>query len=175
MTDNPFANGDFADAFGTDAERADPPSPLHVLPSPTDANGKAPLPGRAADGTFVAGNTYGKGNPLARRQAALRSALLDTVTSERLQAIVEQLYQLAMSGDTTAAALLLAYSIGRPAKAPDPDMTEGMLSVEALLTFANTVLLAAKAVIPDDDVVRRLQERVLAMLPRPDLDGEPTP
>jgi hypothetical protein len=45
-------------------------------------------------------------------------------------------------------------------------MNEGTLSVEALLTFANTVLLAAKAVIGDDDVVRRLQDRVLAMLPR---------
>src|SRR5262249_18588101 len=53
--------------------------------------------------------------------AALRQALLDAATPERMRALAERLFQLAESGDVTAAKLLLSYLIGRPAIAADPD------------------------------------------------------
>ncbi len=77
--------------------------------------------GRDSRGRFCRGNPGGPGNPFARKTAALRQALLDTVTVEDLQAIVRQLLHKAKDGDVSAARLVLSYTIGKPDRAVDPD------------------------------------------------------
>ncbi len=76
---------------------------------------------RDSRGRFVAGNKGGPGNPFARRTAALRQAMLDAVTPEDVQAIVRQMIQKAREGDVAAARLVLAYAVGKPDRAVDPD------------------------------------------------------
>jgi hypothetical protein len=50
--------------------------------------------------------------------------------------------------------------------------TQALLPVSAVVEFGNIVLRAAHAIITDADVLARFQERVVALLPRPDLDRE---
>jgi hypothetical protein len=100
-------------------------------PSPNGRNGRAngtptpaPAPkaeGRGADGRFTKGWRGGPGNPFARRVAALRSVLLDVVDEAQLRKIVARLAVMAERGDVAAAKLILAYVIGRPVPAVDPD------------------------------------------------------
>jgi hypothetical protein len=80
--------------------------------------------GRDARGRFVAGNKGGPGNPFARQTARLRKALLAVVTDEDMQAIAAKLVELSRAGDVAAIKLLLAYVIGRPAEAVDPDTVD---------------------------------------------------
>ncbi len=54
----------------------------------------------------------------------LRQALLDAVTPEDIQAIVRQLIHKACEGDVAAARLVLAYAVGKPDRAVDPDTVE---------------------------------------------------
>ena len=85
---------------------------------------EAPKPaaeGRDAGGRFAVGNRLGKGNPHARRMAALRQAFLSVATEERMKALGEKLYAAAVSGDWQAAKLFLLFVVGRPADAVDPD------------------------------------------------------
>ena len=77
--------------------------------------------GRNSNGQFAKGNRFGPGNPFARQVAGLRKALLDRVTAEDIQAIVEKLLQMAKAGDVAAAKLLLSYTIGKPQPAVEPD------------------------------------------------------
>ena len=79
---------------------------------------------RHSNGTFAAGNAGGPGNPYNRRVAALRSALLAAVSEEDLREIVVTLVQGAKRGDMAALKLLLAYTIGRPTDAPNPDRVD---------------------------------------------------
>jgi hypothetical protein len=90
-------------------------------PGAPSANGAT---GRDAAGRFARGNAGGPGNPFARRVAALRRAVLDTVTAEDVQAVVRKLLQEALRGDVPACKVLLAYAIGRPAEAVDPDTVD---------------------------------------------------
>jgi len=53
--------------------------------------------------------------------AALRQATLDVVKPEDLQAIIVRLVLAAQQGDVAAARLVLAYTLGKPAPAVDPD------------------------------------------------------
>jgi hypothetical protein len=92
-------------------------------PSPT-VTAKLTDGGRDAAGRFTAGNRYGRGNPFARKMAALREALLDAATEERLRMLGEKLYAAAIAGDWQAAGLFLRYVIGRPADAVDPDRVD---------------------------------------------------
>ena len=90
----------------------------HAAPSETAANGD----GREAKtGRFAAGNKCGKGNPFARRLGAMRSAFLDAVSAEGVQALARKLLAQALAGDVQAAQLFLAYAVGKPAPAADPD------------------------------------------------------
>ncbi len=75
-------------------------------------------------GRFAPGNKGGPGNPFARRTAALRQAMLDAVTPEDVQAIVRQMVQKARAGDVAAARLVLAYAVGKPDRAVDPDAVD---------------------------------------------------
>jgi len=70
--------------------------------------------GRDARGRFTKNNRGGPGNPFARRVAALRQVLLDTVTDDDIHAITAELIAQAREGDLAATKLLFAYAIGKP-------------------------------------------------------------
>jgi hypothetical protein len=80
-----------------------------------------PAEGRDAGGKFAVGNRHGRGNPHARRMAALRQAFLSAATEERMRELGEKLYSAAAGGDLQAAKLFLLFVVGRPAAAVDPD------------------------------------------------------
>jgi hypothetical protein len=77
--------------------------------------------GRTSDGKFARGNPGGTGNPFARRVAELREAFLDAVSADDLNAIARTLAQRAKEGDVAAGKLLLAYVLGKPTAAVNPD------------------------------------------------------
>jgi hypothetical protein len=79
---------------------------------------------RDSRGRFTAGNHGGRGNPHARRMAALRQALLSATTEERMRELGERLYAAALAGDWQAAGLFLRYVVGRPGEAVDPDRVD---------------------------------------------------
>src|ERR1700733_2808919 len=76
---------------------------------------------RDENGQFRKGNRGGPGNPFSRQIARLRQALLNAVSETDLLEIVDALKRKAKEGDVSAAKLLLSYSIGKPADAPNPD------------------------------------------------------
>src|SRR5438105_8971801 len=94
-------------------------------PRPTEPAAQTPTNGHEANGRFARGNPGGPGNPYARRVAALRKVLLDRLTEQDLLAITEALLAKAKQGSVGAAKLLLAYGIGKPTSAPDPDRLDG--------------------------------------------------
>src|SRR5216684_4080528 len=77
--------------------------------------------GRDARGRFAPGNVGGPGNPFAQKVAALRTALIETVTEEDMRFIAAQLVVTARLGDMAAIKLLFQYVLGKPAAAVDPD------------------------------------------------------
>jgi hypothetical protein len=77
--------------------------------------------GRDSQGRFTKGNPGGPGNPHARQVAALRQRLLQRVTTEELDAIIDTLLALARQGDVAAAKLIFQYTLGKPLEARDPD------------------------------------------------------
>src|SRR5206468_9564112 len=81
--------------------------------------------GHEPNGRWAKGNPGGPGNPFARQVAALRKVILNRLTEEDLLAITEALLAKAKEGSVGAAKLLLAYAIGKPASAPDPDRLDG--------------------------------------------------
>ena len=83
---------------------------------PAEAN-----PGRDDLGRFVMNNKGGPGNPFARQVAALRQALIDSISPDDIQDVATRLLALAKDGNVQAAKLLLAYTIGKPQPAPEPD------------------------------------------------------
>src|SRR5262249_53177267 len=100
-----------------------PPSP--VAPLPTASNGAAvstpKSAGRGKNGRFLPGNRCAAGRSHGQKTAQLRAALLDVVGPKTLKRIARKLAKQAEQGDLDAAKLLLAYTIGRPAPAVDPD------------------------------------------------------
>jgi hypothetical protein len=77
--------------------------------------------GREANGRFSKDNPGGPGNPFARQSAALRKRVQAKLTDEKLDKIVDTLIAEAEQGNVAAAKLLLAYGIGQPTPAADPD------------------------------------------------------
>src|SRR5262245_14190575 len=80
--------------------------------------------GRRANGQFDVGNPGGPGrpaNPHGRHVACLRSALVGAVTAEDMTQLGRKLVELAVAGDLGAAELLLAHTVGKPAKSVNPD------------------------------------------------------
>ena len=96
-------------------------SPPHMAPENGEATEAPASEGRAANGRFVNGNVGGPGNPFARRVAELRQAALAAVTPEDIHAIISKMTQMAREGNVPAAKLVLAYTIGKPGPAPEPD------------------------------------------------------
>lgn len=93
------------------------------MPLPAESNGSN---GRDNSGRFAKGNSFGRGNPQAKRAQALRSALFAAVTEEDVKAIVRKLVQEAKDGDTVAAREVLDRTIGKAAQ------TELLQRVETL-------------------------------------------
>src|SRR5207302_1760579 len=95
-------------------------------PRPTESAAQTPTDGREANGPWAKGNPGGPGNPFARQVAKLRQVIINNrLTEEDLLAITEALLAKAKQGSVGAAKLLLAYGIGKPASAPDPDRLDG--------------------------------------------------
>ncbi len=87
----------------------------------TPETASPPSSERDEHGHFRAGNRGGPGNPFARQIAQLRQALLNAVSEADLLEIIDMLKRKAKEGDVAAARLLLSYTIGKPAAAPEPD------------------------------------------------------
>ncbi len=81
-------------------------------------------------GRFLPGNPGGRGNPFAKRVAALRSALLDAVTPDDIAAAVRALIEKAKAGDVAAIRELLDRCIGKP---QETDLFERIEALEASL------------------------------------------
>src|SRR5262249_16838246 len=64
----------------------------------------------------------GPGNPYPRRVAALRRALLDSVTEDDMSAIAEAVIGEAKTGNVAAAKLLFQYVLGKPDSAMNVDL-----------------------------------------------------
>jgi hypothetical protein len=77
--------------------------------------------GRGPDGRFAAGNRGGPGNPNARHCARMLDLFRTCISDEDMVHLYRVLYDKAMKGDVSAAKLVLAYKIGKPAPCPDPD------------------------------------------------------
>jgi hypothetical protein len=110
----PFANGDGEDAVTAPKERRHPSS------EPANS-GPAADAGRDERGRFIKGNKGGPGNPVFRRLARLRTEFINAVGDGDIRDVVAGLLAKAKKGDVPAATLFLAYAIGKPAQAPDPD------------------------------------------------------
>jgi len=114
MANHPSSNGTPAARQDSTARNGSPAS-----------SGPAPAPagdsGRDARGRFTANNQGGPGNPFARRTAKLRQAMLEALMPDDLRAILAQMVEAAKQGDVAAARLVLAYGVGKPAPAVDPD------------------------------------------------------
>jgi len=80
--------------------------------------------GRAMDGRFAKGNPGGPGNPFARQVAALRRVLLEAVSPHDLRGIVSKMVELAKEGHVAAAKIVFEYTLGKPAKAVEPDQLD---------------------------------------------------
>jgi hypothetical protein len=90
-------------------------------PLPPSADGPPPGGKDPATGRFLPGNKCGRGNPHYRQLAANRTAFLEAVGPEQVRALAARLLARALEGDTDAARLVLAYAVGRPQPAADPD------------------------------------------------------
>jgi hypothetical protein len=86
--------------------------------------------GRGPGGRFAKGNPGGPGNPHAAHVAALRTALLQAVTPEKMRAIVEKLIEQALEGNIPAIRELLERTLGKPI---ETDLLERLEALEALL------------------------------------------
>ncbi len=93
--------------------------------APSGDGGHDPVTGR-----FQPGNPGGRGNPFAKRVAALRSALLDAVTPEDIANAIRALIEKAKSGDVAAVRELLDRCIGKP---QETDLFERLEALEASL------------------------------------------
>jgi hypothetical protein len=83
---------------------------------------QAPSEGHDASGQFAKGNAGGPGNPYPRRVAALRRALLDSVTEDDMSAIAKAVIEEAKTGNVAAAKLIFQYVLGKPDSAANFDL-----------------------------------------------------
>jgi hypothetical protein len=85
--------------------------------------------GRTARGRFAQGNLGGPGNPYARRTAALRSALLESVTEQDIRAVARALLKRAKAGEIPAIRELLDRLLGKAGDASPEDAGGIVLNV----------------------------------------------
>lgn len=77
-------------------------------------------------GRFLPGNAGGPGNPHGQRVAALRSAMLETVTPADMVAVAKQLIRAARGGDVAAMKVFFERTLGRPLEADILDRLEAL-------------------------------------------------
>jgi hypothetical protein len=95
---------------------------FHPSPSSNGTNGAGN--GRDPHGRFTQANPGGPGNPFGRKVAALRTALIASVTEQDVQNVMAAMSAQAVKGNVAAARLYLAYSAGKPAEAVNPDRVD---------------------------------------------------
>ena len=103
-------------------------------------------PGRDANGRFGKGNHGGPGNPFARRTAKLRQAALAAVSPGDIREIFQVLKDKARQGDVPAIKLLLAYTVGTPTAATDPDTLASYLASQAVTLSVATLVRRLAAI-----------------------------
>jgi hypothetical protein len=91
------------------------------VPQPAPTEERPPAGGRDERGRFTKDNRFGPGNPFARRTAAFRRAIAAAVTEETIAAVIAKLAERALAGDVAAITLFLAYTVGKPGPAVNPD------------------------------------------------------
>lgn len=79
-------------------------------PAPTDGAPKKRGVGRP----FEKNNRFGRGNPLATRQAEYRRAFAEAITPEAMADLAAAMYKAALKGDVQAAKLIMEHVCGRP-------------------------------------------------------------
>ena len=89
--------------------------------------------GRDNAGKFSAGNSFGRGNPVARHAQRLRQLFVQAVTEDDVTAIVKKLVAMAKDGDIQAANLLLTRALGKPSTS---EVTLPLDDVPIILTAA---------------------------------------
>jgi hypothetical protein len=92
--------------------------------------------GRDERGRFTKDNRFGPGNPFARRTAAFRRAIAAAVTEETIAAVIAKLTEAALAGDVAAIKRFLAYTVGKPLTAVNPDT----LDLEELRQYERELL-----------------------------------
>jgi hypothetical protein len=124
-----------------------PPAPPADGDNGAAARGLDPVTGH-----FLPGNKLGKGNPHYRKLAAARSAFLEVVGPAQVKQLAADLLRRALDGDLDAARLVLAYGVGRPGPAADPDAQDAdelrrLLArpLEAQVTLAALAVEPARA------------------------------
>ncbi|MEX0775079.1 MAG: hypothetical protein WD042_05120 [Phycisphaeraceae bacterium] len=122
-------------------------------PSPNGSNG-ASGGGRDAGGRFARGNPGGPGNPHAAHVARLRSALLDAVTPEDVQAVAAALLAQAKQGDVMAVRELLNRLLGQSPVSVKAEVSSPVAPIAADV--------AALKTLPPEELA--LLEKVLAKL-----------
>jgi hypothetical protein len=96
----------------------DPQPTLTDEPSAAD---KTSPNGRGAGGQFTKGNAGGPGNPHARGCAKMLEVFRNAISEDEMVQICRMLFVKAVSGDISAAKIILSYKIGKPLPAPHPD------------------------------------------------------
>jgi hypothetical protein len=86
----------------------------------TEADGNSE---RDDKGRFAPGNAGGPGNPFAAKTAQLRSALMDAVTDDDIQAVAQTLIQEARSGNVQAGRELLDRTLGKAHQTKTTELT----------------------------------------------------
>ena len=76
---------------------------------------------RDEGGKFTKGNAGGPGNPHARACAKMLEVFRNSFSEDEMLQICRMLYVKAVSGDISAAKIILSYKIGKPLPAPHPD------------------------------------------------------
>jgi hypothetical protein len=118
---NGHANGHAGATNGhANGAAGNPPAP----PLTPSADGAAKPGQDARTGKFLPGNKLGRGNPHYRRLAASRTAFLEAVGPEQVKELAAKLQRMALAGSLEAAKLVLAYAIGKPGAAADPDRAD---------------------------------------------------
>jgi hypothetical protein len=136
---------------------------------------------RDPTGRWLRGCPPGPGNPFVRAVGARRKAILEAVTAEDVAAVARKLRDQALAGDVAAAKVLLAYVVGKPAPAADPDradLQEVRLLLEAPL--AEQLLTSAVGAVAADVAAEwlRLAHTVRgdrALQPDPEEDDDDGP
>ena len=78
--------------------------------------------GRGAGGRWAKGNGGGPGNPLVKQIQRIRTALVNAITPEDVQAIVRRLIEKAKKGEVAAAKMILERALGPAAEALDVEI-----------------------------------------------------